>query len=174
MDHRPDKGNDDVAADLYRGRPLIGVSHAQARFLPAVICTCADAHVTVRSPGRVQIRRLLKVCADGSIPRKLEQAPAAGLTFSEIVASFHAGQNPARIVENLRRAKFAKSLIANDDPTPPLEQLVGLGEAKIWGLALIDQIEAWQRGVAWRQLSTSAVVCGPPGTAKINICARFG
>ena len=37
----------------------------------------------------------------------------------------------------------------------------------MWGLALIDQIDAWQRQERpWSELSTSAVVFGPPGTGK--------
>ncbi|MGA2494820.1 MAG: ATP-binding protein, partial [Roseiarcus sp.] len=166
-EHAHGKGNATVAEKLRAGRPVVGISHAPARFLPAALLSAADAHVTIAAPTGRQMRKLLKLCVGGATPRAIADNCAAGLDFEEILAAFRGGASARAVVDHLNRARGSKTRLNPDDDTPPLDSLAGYGEAKDWGLALAGGIAAWRRReIAWSALSAAAVLHGPPGTGK--------
>ena len=166
--HKPSVGSDEVSAALIQGRAVIGVSHAPQRYLPSSLVVCADGHLTIASPDSATLRRLLRSCASGSVPRFIPEGVATGLAYHEIVAAFRANASPRTVLQNLAHASSAKSRVSTTDTTPPLEKLPGYsGEAREWGMALVDGINRWRGGkAAWSELPTAAVLAGPPGTGK--------
>lgn len=166
--HKPSVGSDEVSAALIQGRAVIGVSHAPQRYLPSSLVVCADGHLTIASPDSATLRRLLRSCASGSVPRFIPEGVATGLAYHEIVAAFRANASPRTVLQNLAHASSAKSRVSTTDTTPPLEKLPGYsGDAREWGMALVDGINRWRGGkAAWSELPTAAVLAGPPGTGK--------
>ena len=168
-DHKPTSGNDKVASALTEGRPVIGVSHAPSRFLPSSLMSAADAHLTISAPGPAMLRRVLRSCARGPVPRKIPASAAAGLTFHDVIAAFRANASARDVLANLLRASSAKTRVTATDSTPTLDKLPGYsgGEARQFALDLAAGIDRWRAGkAAWRDLSTAAVFAGPPGTGK--------
>ena len=166
-DHFPAKGNDEVADYLRKGEPVIGVSHAPTRYQPSTLLSAADAHLTIKPPNGLLLRKLIQSCVIGRAPRELPDGLASGLDFHEILSAFRRGAGVAKVLENLERATASKSRISPDDDTPALDKIAGYVEAKQWGLGLADGLAAWRRGeVAWRALSSAAVLHGPPGAGK--------
>lgn len=165
---KPSVGSDEVSAALIQGRAVIGVSHAPQRYLPSSLVVCADGHLAIASPDSATLRRLLRSCASGSVPRFIPEGVATGLAYHEIVAAFRANASPRAVLQNLAHASSAKSRVSTTDTTPPLEKLPGYsGDAREWGMALVDGINRWRGGkAAWSELPTAAVLAGPPGTGK--------
>jgi hypothetical protein len=168
-EHKPSTGNDKVASALTEGRPVIGVSQAPLRYLPSSLTACSDAHLTIPPPGPAVIRRVLRSCARGPVPRQISAGIAAGLTFHDFVAAFRANASARDVLANLARASSAKTRVTATDSTPTLDKLPGYGggEARQFALNLAAGIDRWRRAeVAWRDLSSAAVLAGPPGTGK--------
>jgi len=167
-EHRPSCGNGDVATALIEGRPVVGVSQDVTRFLPSSLVASADAHIVIAAPGPAVLRRVLRACARGPVPRHIPPGAAASLTFADVIGAFRAGASPHDVLANLARVASARSRVSATDDTPPLPDLPGYsGAARAWGVDLIDGVARWRRGeAAWRDLSAAAVLAGPPGTGK--------
>jgi DNA polymerase III delta prime subunit len=165
-EHRPDKNGADVAAALARGRSVIGISQAPARYLPSVLLTVADAHVTVRAPSGAVLRRIVSRVT-GRPPRRDVGADASGLAFDEVVSAFRPDAGPTGVLRSIAAFAQAKSRVASTDDTPPLSELPGYDAARDWATRLVDDMAGWKAGrIRWRDVPASAVLFGPPGTGK--------
>lgn len=82
----------------------------------------------------------------------------------ELFAAFRSRRPASVVLERLADVK------ARDEPrvdTPRLEDLVGYGEAKTWGLSLAADICAWRQGALdWSDVDRGLLLSGPPGTGK--------
>ncbi len=170
FNHKPSKGNSEVASVLNNGRgPVVGISHDPQGLLPSTLFVLADAHAVVAAPPDADtLRKLMSLCI-GRPPRNIPDSLGSGLTFDEFVGAFRHGASPSRVVANLASASAAKSRSSRVDTTPPLDQLPGYsGEALQFAFDLADQLAAWRRGeILFSDITTQAAVLhGPPGTGK--------
>jgi hypothetical protein len=166
-EHRPDKNGTDVAAALARGRSVIGISQAPARYLPSVLLTVADAHVAVRAPSGAALRGIVSRVT-GRCPRRDVVADASGLSFDEVVSAFRPSAGPTGVLRRIAAFAQAKSRVASTDDTPPLFELPGYdGAARDWAMRCVGDLARWKAGqLRWQNLSASVVLFGPPGTGK--------
>ncbi|WP_159726900.1 AAA family ATPase [Methylosinus sp. Ce-a6] len=162
-DHDPARGNDAVAADLARGRSVVGVSQDPKRFLPSTLIAVADADVHVRAPDAKVLRSLLRKSASGRIPDALPDVST--LNFHEIVACFRSGAAARDVVDRLAAVAKRKAVDRTGDG-PSLQDLPWVpAGAMRWGLSLAAAVAAHRAGTAWPK-DCSALFHGPPGTGK--------
>lgn len=85
---------------------------------------------------------------------------------SEVFAAFRAGRPAAEVLARLAsvRKDPERPIV---EASPSLDELVGYGEAKTWGLALARDIESWRDGtINWADVDRGLLLSGPPGTGK--------
>ena len=166
-DHVPTKGNLDIGAWLADGFPVVGISQAPATFLPSTLLAVADATLEVRAPDGATLSRILAL-TNRTAPADIPASICGGMTFAEIFAAFRKGLDGDGVVDALARITARKAGAEVDDGVPPLPELPGhSGEARAWGTTLISDFLEWRAGRrAWRDVSASAVLGGPPGTGK--------
>ncbi|WP_296075155.1 AAA family ATPase [uncultured Agrobacterium sp.] len=85
---------------------------------------------------------------------------------SEVFAAFRAGRPAAEVLARLASVnKEPERPIV--EVSPSLDELVGYGDAKTWGLALARDIESWRDGtIDWADVNRGLLLSGPPGTGK--------
>lgn len=166
-DHVPAKGNLDVGARLSAGSPVVGISQAPAAFLPSALLAAADATLDVRVPDGATLARILALTGL-TPPPDIPASPCAGLSFSEILSAFRKGADGRDVLAALARMTARKAGPDADDGVPALPDLPGhSGPARAWGTTLVSEFAQWRAGTrAWRDVSASAVLAGPPGTGK--------
>ena len=85
---------------------------------------------------------------------------------SDVFAAFRAGRPAAEVLARLASVRKDPERPTVEAP-PSLDELVGYGEAKTWGLALARDIELWRNGtIDWGDVDRGLLLSGPPGTGK--------
>ncbi|GGF07616.1 AAA family ATPase [Stappia taiwanensis] len=99
----------------------------------------------------------------------------------EIGTAMREREAPARTRARLRRmlsasasAPKAGSKSGGKTGPIPLEELIGYGEARTWGLDLALDLAAYRKGeVSWEDLDRGLVLAGPPGVGKTRFAASL-
>ncbi len=85
---------------------------------------------------------------------------------SEVFAAFRAGRPAAEVLARLASVRKEPER-PSVEASPSLDELVGYGEAKTWGLALAKDIESWRNGtIDWGDVDRGLLLSGAPGTGK--------
>ncbi|MGL4092054.1 AAA family ATPase [Agrobacterium cavarae] len=85
---------------------------------------------------------------------------------SEVFAAFRAGRPAAEVLARLAsvRKELERPIV---EASSSLDELVGYGEAKTWGLALARDIASWRNGtIDWGDVDRGLLLSGAPGTGK--------
>lgn len=133
--------------------------------LPREIDLAADRVVDVGAVRAFHLVAAAKEFAGQNIDmedaRKMLEHPP-----SEVFAAFRAGRPAAEVLARLAsvRKEPERPIL---ESSPSLDELVGYGEAKTWGLALARDIELWRDGtIDWADVDRGLLLSGPPGTGK--------
>lgn len=163
----PAEGNGAVAETLADGGNVVGISHNPKRFLPALLVSAADLHVSIKAPDAAAIARAMRLCLAGRVPSDLPADLGAGMNFTEIVAALRKNTKPVEAVRRLRA--FAAAAVVSDDDgevLPTLEEAHFYGAARDWALDLAKDISDAKRSGDFSSLPRGAVFAGGPGTGK--------
>lgn len=158
------------------GQSLIVITDGGLAGLAPAIVLSADYHLQVRHPTRSMLAATLRsVFGQASvtgIPAEVgREAPASAL-----LATIRRNETAQRAVERLQELNRRNRAggYAALSPGPSLADLSGYGAAKRWGLEVAADIRDYRQGrIEWSQLSTAAILHGPPGTGKTYFAAAL-
>ena len=99
------------------------------------------------APNGAVLRRAMKRSLLGRVPAQVDDTVAAGLDLDDLVAAFRAGSSPAQVIAYLRAAAATRQGSSTKVDLPDLERAVEYGDARVWGLALAQDIADYRAGV---------------------------
>ncbi|OCP19675.1 MULTISPECIES: AAA family ATPase [unclassified Ensifer] len=149
-----------------RDKRRAAVITAAKELVPAVIELAADAVVEIPPISARDLQAACRCVLNINVSH--EQAEKA-LSFPHqlLWSALRIGRP---IDESLRRLTEGAPKAAEARPTtaaPPLEQLPGYGEAKVWGLQLASDLAEWRDGkLDWADVDRGLLLSGPPGVGK--------
>jgi cell division protease FtsH len=151
------------------GQSLIVVCSGGLSALTPAISDAADYHLQIDSPDRRLIADTLKAVFDVDSVKNVPKSVGRESSAAALIAAIRPKETAARAIARLRdldrRNQHRSRHSLSQGPT--LSDLDGYGAAKRWGLELADDLGAYRRGdVGWSELSTAAILHGPPGTGK--------
>ncbi len=99
----------------------------------------------------------------------LELSDAKALLQHPLRSVFAAMRSARPVADILRRLEEAQQVTvsSSDADVPSLDNLVGYGDAKVWGLSLAEDLREWKNGrLSWTDVDRGLLLSGPPGTGK--------
>lgn len=170
---RPDKGNDEVCEAVQAGHAVVGVAPDPARFLPSDLVRAAEATIAI-APLDAEAVALAIESVVGSRPRRaLDAGLACVCRVSDLRLSVHPSRGADGSLDRLETILRARR--GSPDAGPGLEELLGYGEARDWGLDLADDLNRWKAGeIAFSECESSLLLSGPPGCGKTQFAVALG
>lgn len=170
-DHRPDVGNDAVGDAVQAGRTVVGIAPDPGRSLPADLLRACDVRLDVGTLDPTAIARVV-ASVTGTTPRTRVGAASARLCDpNDLRLAVTGRRGPDGSTAALRRILAAKVPTRSG---PRLEDLSGYEEAKVWGLALVEDLRRWRAGgIPFSDCESSILLSGPPGVGKTQFAAAL-
>lgn len=165
---RNEETSERLIESVTSGKRVFGISQRPRELLPPVLLGAADLTVVVPMPSPSLLAKVIKAVT-GELPIDVSPTLGRGLDFDDIVSSIRKGSTAAECVLRLRRAMETKEAFGLfGDDVPLVNELSGMGQAKVWADELVADVEAWRRGeIHFKEIgSAAAVIAGPPGTGK--------
>lgn len=150
---------------LSRGYPLVLVFNQARTNVPPEVIGVVDTHVVLAPLTSSDVLAIIEDMTQTSIPSMGDDL-VSGLTFEQISGAIRIGDYPAAMINRL---KAMRRITSQTRPiaAPPLDDLVGYGDAKCWGLRLAREIERYRGGaIGLNDLPRGLLLSGPPGCGK--------
>jgi cell division protease FtsH len=104
-----------------------------------------------------------------------------GCAFYDIKLAFRSGRPLANGLRRLKALSIQAAVDEVVDAAPAaapterrLEDAVGYGEARDWGLRVAEDLRAWSAGgISWADVDRGALLAGPPGSGKTTYSAML-
>jgi hypothetical protein len=155
-------GNAEFASALQRGFAVLGICADRHRALPRDLSRMADHRIVVPPLDADAIAVVIEAIT-GRRPEPLDPEFGRRVKLTDLAIAVRADLGPAGCVERLRRLQADH----DDDSTPLLSDLQGLGEARDWGLNLVRELNAYKAGtLPWNALDRGVLLSSPPGCGK--------
>lgn len=158
------------------GQSVIIITGDGLKGVNEAITASADYHLRVAFPDQVQIAATIRATFGNKsvtgVPANIGSRASPSALLSTIRRRENAGRAVVRLTELDRR--LSRPFERPQSTGPALDQLYGYGSAKIWGLQLAAELQAYRRGeLAWQDLSSAALLHGAPGTGKTFFAAAL-
>jgi len=150
---------------LSRGNPLVLVFNNAHTSIPREVMGVVDEHVQLSPLTSLEaiaiIEEMTKTCI--AVPG---EDLVSGLSFEQICGAIRINDTPTAMLNRLKAmrktASQTKAIAA-----PPLDEMVGYGEAKAWGLRLAREVARYRKGeIGLADLPRGLLLSGPPGCGK--------
>ena len=155
-----------------KGRPLVVITQ-DLGLVPSVVLAGADLHLRVYPPDAKIVRQVIKRITGGR-GRDLTDADTQQKTFGEIAAAIRSGSTAAECVARLKRTPARPSGgEGEENKALGLDVLPVFGEAKLWTVEVLVDIERMRRGEIGPSDVESVLLYGPPGTGKTLLASAL-
>lgn len=163
--HRPDKGNDIVGDAVQAGHPIVGIAPDARRMLPSDLMRAAEHRLRLPTLDASAIALVIETVTGTRPTRDPDARLAAACDLSDLRLAIHASRGADGSLDRLEAILGRRG--ASIGAGPGVEELVGYGEARAWGLALVDDLRRWRAGeIRFSDCSSALLLSGPPGCGK--------
>lgn len=151
-----------INTQLKLGRPLVVVWPAE-HDLPREMELIADRVVGVEEVRSFHLVAAAKRFA-GQVLDLDDAKRMLSYPLPDVFSAFRTKRPASAVLERLAQSTVDVKPL---DTGPHLDDLVGYGDAKVWGLSLALDIKAWSDGkLSWSDVDRGLLLSGPPGTGK--------
>ena len=159
-------GNAEFAAAVQRRCAIIGLAAEPDRLLPPHLVRMADHRIVLEPLDGVAIAASIEAIT-GRHPGAVENDVAKSTTLEALNIAVRADLGAERSLARLRHLVGVSSRDAG--LVPLLSDMHGLGVAKPWGLALIQDLRDYAAGrLSWADVDKGCLLTGAPGTGKTS------
>jgi cell division protease FtsH len=158
--------NAEFAAAVQRRMAIVGIAADPDRMLPPHLVRMAEHRIVL---GRLDSPAIAAVieAVTGLHPGAIDDDLAKITTLEDLNIAVRADLGAARSLGRLRHLVDAHDRSA--EPGPLLSDMHGLGGAKPWGMALIQDLRDYGAGrLAWAEVDKGCLLTGAPGTGKTS------
>ncbi|QEE41009.1 MULTISPECIES: AAA family ATPase [unclassified Methylobacterium] len=154
---------------LAMGSRVAVVSWLPGRYVPRSYMDACDLRVSVGHPSAAVLRSVIRD-ATGTRPRRMPTS-VQGLDYPDFLAAIRTGGTASAAVRRLEATAGARTMVAGGyDDAPPVEDLVGYGEAGAWARRVVASVRAWRRGEGpWPAGTLNACLASAPGLGKTTL-----
>jgi cell division protease FtsH len=161
-----------VADALHLSALVVGVAPEPSQHLPSFMVRAADHHLALERLDASGIALVIEAVTGRAPSTAIEEDVARSVDLSAIMLSVVPHRDADDCVDRLRRMVAARRTSHRDGPG--LEDLIGYGAARDWGLNLVKDLNLWRsNSLPWSALETSLLVFGPPGTGKTKFASAL-
>jgi len=159
-------GNAEFAAAVQRRCAIIGIAAEPDRLLPPHLVRMAEHRVVVGRLDGPAIAAVIEAIT-GRHPGAVDDDLAKSTTLEFLNVAVRADLGAGRSLTRLRHLVGGND--RNAEPGPLLSEMHGLGAAKSWGLALIQDLRDYAAGrLPWAEVDKGCLLTGAPGTGKTS------
>lgn len=164
-DHKPDKGNDVIAAALHAHCPVVGIAADPRRHLPRDLLRAAEFHLVIGHLDAAALSLVIEAVAGKAPTVAIDADVLRAADFADIQLAFRRDRNANECLRRL--GEIVRNRGQFDAQGPALEELSGYGQAREWGLDLAADIAAYRKGeLDWDSIEKGLLLAGPPGVGK--------
>lgn len=159
-------GSAEFAAAVQRRCAIIGIASEPDRLLPPLLVRMAEHRIALGrldGPAIAAVIEAITVRHPGPVDDNLAKSTTLEMLNIAVRADLGADRSLARL-RNLVAVTLAEA-----ESGPLLSDMHGLGAAKTWGLALINDLRAYAAGrLSWIEVDKGCLLTGAPGTGKTS------
>lgn len=164
--HIPSRGNGDVVDARNKNWPIVGIAPTPRKQLPSSLMRMMQYELSIPPIDRWSLSLVLEAITGRAYRGEIDDQLLRNVDYTDLSLAIHGDMTPEQCLANLADMVGKKTNVDIDGPT--LEQLSGYGEAKDWGMELIDDIAEYKAGrLSWTDVDHSGLLLsGPPGVGK--------
>ncbi|HMJ30618.1 MAG TPA: AAA family ATPase, partial [Xanthobacteraceae bacterium] len=159
-------GNAEFAAAMQRRCAIIGIAAEPERLLPPHLVRMAEHRIVLGRLDGAAIAAVIEAITSrhpGVVDEQLARSTTLEALNIAVRADLGAGRSLARLGHLVGRND------SEAEPRPLLSDMHGLGAAKSWGMALIQDLRDYAAGrLAWAEVDKGCLLTGAPGTGKTS------
>ncbi|MBS0248403.1 MAG: AAA family ATPase [Proteobacteria bacterium] len=157
-------GNAEFAAAVQKRCAIIGIAAEPDRRLPSHLVRMAEHRIVLGPLDGAVIGSVIEAIT-GRHPGPVEDSLAKATTLEALNIAVRADLGAERSLKRLRHLAADGDRSIEDGPL--LSEMHGLGAAKAWGLALIEDLKDYDAGrLTWDEVDKGCLLTGLPGTGK--------
>jgi cell division protease FtsH len=163
--HKPERGNDRVAAALHARAPIVGVAPDPKRHLPRDLQRAAEHNLTLGELDVSAVALVIEAVTGSRPTAEIDRTLVRAIDVSDLTLAVRADREADECIRQLEKLVATKSVF--DHRGPSLEELAGYGEAQSWGLNLAADLREYRAGrLDWENIEKGLLLVGEPGVGK--------